>query len=184
MSFRSSSSWVDLLRRALRLGLDAVHARVPGERHDRDHHQHEERVRPGAVPERAPLERHLPLVDRLQIGRERVREVVRLDDEPPRLHDLPLDLGQLVRDLVREAARPPGRDERRRPARQTARRFGQAVPRRRFRRGEGGGASGFVLHSGTPILHFLVLPPKVRLIFGPSGEPAGQEHVQGRRAVW
>ena len=48
----------------------------------------------------AALEADLPLGDALQVGREGVGEVVRLDDQPARLDDLALDVPQLVAVLL------------------------------------------------------------------------------------
>jgi len=48
----------------------------------------------------AALVRLLPLRDRFDVGAERVREVVRLDDEAARFDDLALDLAELLVDLV------------------------------------------------------------------------------------
>src|SRR5262249_47493776 len=81
----------DLLARAFGFRLDAVDAGVPRYLDDADHDEDEEAVGRGAVPECAPLERELPLGDALEVGGERVREVVGLDDKPAGFDDLALD---------------------------------------------------------------------------------------------
>ena len=91
---------VDRLARLLGLGANGVDARVPGELQGDEDDQHEHDVRGGAVPDQAPLVALLALGDALQVGRERVGQVVGLDDEAARLDDLALDLAELVIEFV------------------------------------------------------------------------------------
>src|SRR5579859_3174557 len=98
--------------------VDGVDARVDRELERREDHDHEHDVRRGAVPGEAPLVALLALGDRFDVGRQGVREVVRLDDEPSRLDDLALDVAQLVVDFVHRARwltpgpRPPASESR------------------------------------------------------------------------
>jgi hypothetical protein len=78
------------------LGLDGVDARVDRELEGDEHHDDEGDVGRRAVPRETPLVALLALGDRLDVRAERVRQVVRLDDEAARLDDLALDLRQLL----------------------------------------------------------------------------------------
>ena len=92
-----------LVAQVLARRVDGVDARVQRELERREDDDDEDDVRRRAVPGEAPLVALLALGDRLDVGAERVRQVVRLDDEPARLDDLALDLAQLVVDFVHRA---------------------------------------------------------------------------------
>jgi elongation factor P len=80
--------------------LDLVDTRVPRELERRESHDDEDDVGRRAVPGEAALVGLLPLGDRLDVGAERVGQVVRFDREPSRFNDLALDFTKFLVDLL------------------------------------------------------------------------------------
>ena len=84
-------------------GVDRVRAGIHNELERREHDDHEDDVSRRAVPGKAPLVALLAFGDGLDVGAERVGDVVGLDDQTARFDDFALDLAQFVVHLVHRA---------------------------------------------------------------------------------